>query len=142
MVYLDTFVERTEEYQAEHDVQKKIDMNLDAWNQLMSYLFLKRANSSKYGSLTRKYATDFSGGEDTYPKTLRLQKAVNILTNHWFDTQYSEKKKATATREREKQKVNSEKATSLSSTQKEKEKKQKNYICQCDENRAYISKLT
>jgi hypothetical protein len=86
---LDAFVERTEEFQNETDAQKRLDMKKDAWNRMMAYLFLKGADNSKYGSLTRKYVTDFSGGEDTYPKT--LQRAVDILTNHRFDETYIEK---------------------------------------------------
>jgi hypothetical protein len=76
---LDAFVERTEEYQAEQDVDKTKAMKKDAWNRLMSYLFQKGANSSKYGSLTKKYVTDFSGGEDTYPKTLQVAVGRNWL---------------------------------------------------------------
>ncbi|MGL5934004.1 MAG: hypothetical protein ACRCZI_00110, partial [Cetobacterium sp.] len=83
---LDAFVERTEEYKAEQDADAKKTMKKDAWNRLMAYLFLKGADSFKYGSLTKKYVTDFSGGEDTYPNT--LQTVVDILTNHRFDDTY------------------------------------------------------
>ncbi|MGL5934236.1 MAG: hypothetical protein ACRCZI_01285, partial [Cetobacterium sp.] len=115
---LDAFVERPEEYIAEQDDDKKKELKKDAWNRLMAYLFLKGANSSKYGSLTRKFTTDFSGGVDTYPKT--LQKAVDILTNHRFDDTLSEKKKAAAAREKEKQKADSEQATSFAQKVREK----------------------
>ncbi|MGL5936506.1 MAG: hypothetical protein ACRCZI_12910, partial [Cetobacterium sp.] len=128
---LDAFVERTEEYKDEQDADVKKTMKKDAWNRLMAYLFLKGADSSKYGSLTKKYVTDFSGGEDTYPKT--LQTAVDVLTNHRFDETYVEKKKAAAA----KQKADSEKATSFA--QKEREKKQKDYICHCCGRKGHIS---
>ena len=124
---LDAFVERSEEYIAENDVDKKKELKKDAWNRLMAYLFLKGADSSKYGSLTKKFTTDFSGGVDTYPKT--LQKVLDILTNHQFDDTYSEKKKVAAAREKEKQRTDSEQATSFA--QKEREKKQRDYICHC-----------
>jgi hypothetical protein len=132
---LDAFVERSEEYIAEQDVDKKKELKKDAWNRLMAYLFLKGADSSKYGSLTRKFITDFSGGDDTYPKT--LQKAVDILTNHRFDDTWSEKKKAAAAREKEKQRADSEQATSIA--QKEREKRQKDYICHCCGKKGHIS---
>ena len=38
------------------------------------------ADQSKYGSLTKKFVTDFSLGTDSYPKT--LEKVLDVLSTH------------------------------------------------------------
>ena len=62
-----------------------------AYDAFVSLLYLENANKNKYGSLLTGLSTQFSLGQDQYPKD--LIGANNVLSNHKFDTAYYEYKK-------------------------------------------------
>ena len=83
---LDDFVANTEVYQqAATDVEKK-KLQDDAWERWRAYLFIHSADQAKYGSLKKKLTSDFSLGNDLYPKT--LAEAGDALANHKIDQRY------------------------------------------------------
>jgi hypothetical protein len=83
---LDGFVEQMEDYGKERDPSKQARMKQEAWDRWMAYLFLKGADARKYGSITKKFLSEYSMGNNLYPKDLQV--AVEILTNHRIDSHY------------------------------------------------------
>ena len=73
------------------DTEVITKMEKEAFEQLLSTNFLLNADQSKYGSLVSGLATQFSLGQDQYPKTYVA--ANNVLSNHRFDPAYAENKK-------------------------------------------------
>ena len=52
----------------------------DAW---MAYLLLRGSDQNKYGMLMKGFVSQYSLGNDQYPKT--IQTATDVLSNHKFD---------------------------------------------------------
>ena len=77
-----------------------------AFEQYMAFIYLRNSDHSKYGSLLNGLSTQFSLGQDQYPKT--LVEAHNVLSNHRFDPNYSEKKKKKQTQSKDKDKESKE----------------------------------
>jgi hypothetical protein len=50
-----------------------------AYEQLITYLYLKNSDKSKYGSLLNGLSSQYALGHDQYPKNIKFQ--VNILIN-------------------------------------------------------------
>ncbi len=61
----------------------------EAWNHFISYLFITTVDQSKYGSVVTGITSQYSLGNDQFPKT--LEKAVDCVSNHPFDKAYKEK---------------------------------------------------
>src|SRR5210317_80238 len=60
----------------------------DKW---MTYLYMRKADQNKYGSLMKGFKTQYSLDNYQYPKT--MLKATTVLTSHkWDDKYYSSKK--------------------------------------------------
>ena len=85
--FLDHFVELLAEYQENTPadpndppiiVQK--DMKSTAFDQFMTLIAFKGADQNKYGSVTRKFATDYTLDDDKYPRT--LEKLSDTLNSH------------------------------------------------------------
>ena len=71
----------------------------------MAYLLMKGADQNKYGTLTKGLTSQFSMGNDQYPRT--IQAATDILSNHKLDAKYYEvKKKRREQQQKEKNKNN------------------------------------
>jgi hypothetical protein len=69
-------------------------MKKEAYSQWMAYLLLRGSDQSKYGSLMRGFVSQFSLGNDQYPKTITM--VTDVLSNHRSDQeQYNTKKKNT-----------------------------------------------
>jgi hypothetical protein len=88
---LNTFVENTREYREERDAAKMKEMKIGAFNKWMSYLLIQNSNQSKYGSLTNRLISQFSMGNNQYPKTTPA--ATDILSNHRFDNNWNRQNK-------------------------------------------------
>jgi hypothetical protein len=56
----------------------------------MAYLLLRGSDQNKYGTLMKGFVSQYSLGNDQYPKT--IQTATDVLSNHKFDATYSENK--------------------------------------------------
>ena len=77
-------------------------MKSKAFNQFMALIAFKGADQNKYGSVTRKFATDYTLDDDKYPRT--LEKLSDTLNSHkWDDTYFEKKKRAQEQSQRAKQ---------------------------------------
>jgi hypothetical protein len=76
-----------------------------AFEQLMTFIYIKNADRNKYGSVIIGLATQFSLDNNQYPKTITI--ANSVLSNHKFDAAYSDSLK----KRREKQRDPQERAT-------------------------------
>ena len=57
----------------------------------MAYLAMRNSDQAKYGTVTAGLTSQFSLGQDQYPKTIQI--TMDVLTNHRFDPKYNENKK-------------------------------------------------
>ena len=78
----DKFMEHTKEYK-DGDAEKKEQLKKGAFEQFNAYLYIRNADQAKYGSLTSGWRSQFSMGNDQYPRN--LSSATDILSNHRFD---------------------------------------------------------
>ncbi|MGC8546006.1 MAG: hypothetical protein ACP5NR_08720, partial [Athalassotoga sp.] len=64
------------------DLDKKSykDEAFEAW---MAYLLIRGSNQNKYGSLTKNFISQYSLGNDQYPRTITM--ATDVLLNHQLD---------------------------------------------------------
>jgi len=101
--FLKKFVENSEEYrniqpsstsQADKDALLK-----EAVPKWMAYLLLKGSDPLKYGTLLRGFTSQFSLGNDQYPKTMR--DATDALSQHKIDQAYYDKRNKDRNRDRE-----------------------------------------
>jgi hypothetical protein len=58
-----------------------------AFEQYFSYLYLEQSNRKKYGSILSGLSTQYSLGNDQYPKS--MSEAVNVLNDHKFHPGYN-----------------------------------------------------
>jgi hypothetical protein len=63
-------------------------MQRQAYQQLLAYMYMRNADRNKYGILFNGLSSQFSLGQDQYPKT--ILDANNVLSNHQFDAAYIE----------------------------------------------------
>ena len=61
-------------------------MKDDALDKWISYLFLNGSDSAKYGTLIKSFQSQFSLGNNQYPKDLTA--ATDALSNHRYDQQF------------------------------------------------------
>ena len=92
--FLDTFVEHSEQYRdipagADQATEQKA-MKDAAFEQLGAYILIRGADQSKYGSVIKGMTSQFSMGNDQYPKD--LVGATDILSNHRYDPAWQEKR--------------------------------------------------
>ena len=83
--WLEEFVEHTEEYKNEKDVQKKADLKDQRFDRYMAYLLLYNSDQAKYQSLLTGLRSQYSLENDQYPKS--VNSATDILSNHRHDNQ-------------------------------------------------------
>ena len=101
----------------------------------MAYLVLKGADQNKYGSILKQMVTQYSMGNDQYPKTLEV--AVDVLTEHRFDPKFGEIRKANKHKEWEK---NDHESKATSFAQKKLTGNQgKEIICHCCGKKGHIA---
>src|SRR5210317_2487808 len=87
---LDTFIEYQEDYINETDDDEKKTMKIDAYEKWMAYLLTKGSNPVKYGTLHKNLISQFSLGNDQYPKTITA--ATDVLSNHRIDQKFYDKR--------------------------------------------------
>ena len=85
------FIENTKEYQDETDSTKKDEMRKDGFNKWMGYLLMRGSDHGKYGSLMLGLTSQYSMGNDQYPKDILA--ATDVLSNHKFDNRHDKSKK-------------------------------------------------
>jgi len=83
--WLEEFVEHTEEYKNEKDVQKKVDLKDQSFDHYMAYLLMYNSDQAKYRSLLTGLRSQYSLENDQYPKS--VNSATDILSNHRHDNQ-------------------------------------------------------
>lgn len=81
---LDKFVEKTQEYRDETDTTKQDEMKSEAYEKWMAYLLIRNSDQRKYGTLTTQLVSQYSMGQNQYPKTFQI--ASDILSQHRFDS--------------------------------------------------------
>ena len=74
--FLGSFVENTPEY-IEADSLTRIEMKKTAFDQMMAIAFLRGSNQGDYGSIMEGFQTQYSLGNNQYPKT--LLKATDVM---------------------------------------------------------------
>ena len=90
----------------------------EAFEQLMAFLYIENSDKAKYGSLISGLSSQYSLGQDQYPKT--ITDASNVLSNHRFDPAYTERKKRrNLTQQQQQQRDEQEEAPELSFAQME-----------------------
>ena len=87
---LEGFVENQAEYQAASQTDKATLKN-EAFEKWMAYLLIRGSDQAKYGSLIKGFVSQFSLGNDQYPKTITT--ATDVLSNHKIDPRYYENAK-------------------------------------------------
>ena len=102
-------------------VQK--DMKSKAFNQFMTLIAFKGADQNKYGSVTQKFATDYTLDDDKYPRTLERKMSDTLNSHKWDATFFGKKKCAKEQSRRDKQGGTEERPTSFAQHGKKKGKK-------------------
>ncbi|MGC8514475.1 MAG: hypothetical protein ACP5P1_15815, partial [Acidimicrobiales bacterium] len=64
------------------------DEAFEAW---MAYLLIRGSDQNKYGSLTKNFISQYSLGNDQYPRTITM--ATDVLSNHRLDPKFFENQK-------------------------------------------------
>jgi hypothetical protein len=80
---LDKFIENTREYQEEADEAAKKELKNGTFAKWMAYLLLRNSDQSKYGSVLDGLISQYSMGNNRYPKMVRS--TTDVLSNHKFD---------------------------------------------------------
>jgi hypothetical protein len=86
--FLNHFVESTADYKSASDAIERKALKDGAFEQWCAYQFLRNSDYNKYGSVMKSLVSQYSLGNDQYPRT--LASAVDVLSNHRFDARYSE----------------------------------------------------
>ena len=85
---LDNFIEHTKEYKDTSDSNVQDNLKKKGFNKWMTYLYMKNADSTKCGSLITKFQTEYSLGNNQYPRS--MTSATDALSGHRWDKQHGE----------------------------------------------------
>ena len=89
---LDTFVKQSEDYRKLSDEEKQTTtMKEEMFSAWMAYLLIHGSDQSKYGLITKGFVSQYSLGNDQYPKTIQM--ATDVLSNHKIDAKYYDNQK-------------------------------------------------
>ena len=88
---LSSFIKKQEAYTSETDATKKQELVDGAFEAWMAYQLLSNCDQTKYGSLLSDLTTQFSLGQDVFPKMITA--VVDALSNHHFDQCYFDERK-------------------------------------------------
>ena len=89
---LNTFVKQSEDYWKLSDEEKQTTtMKEEMFSAWMAYLLICGSDQSKYGLITKGFVSQYSLGNDQYPKTIQM--ATDVLSNHKIDAKYYENQK-------------------------------------------------
>jgi hypothetical protein len=81
-------VEQQESYRSLTNAKDQTEMKEAAFEAWMAYVLIAKSDQAKYGTLNKGFVSQFSLGNDQYPKT--IQTAVDVLSNHRLDPKYYE----------------------------------------------------
>ena len=84
--FLDFFIENMSEYVNETDITKQQAMKDEALDKWLSYVIIQESDHAKYGTLVKHFQSQFSLGNNQYPKDLTA--LIDALSNHSFDQQF------------------------------------------------------
>ena len=85
----DYFVEQSKKYQQAPDDQTRTKLKEETHDAFVAWHFMQAADYKKYGSLLTNLATQYSLGNNQYPRTL-FYAALDVLSNHKLDAKYYE----------------------------------------------------
>jgi hypothetical protein len=74
-------------------------MKAEAYPKWMAYLLIRGSDQTKYGSLTKGFVSQYSLGNDQYPKTITT--ATDVLSDHKLDQRYWDNQKKNRDRSRD-----------------------------------------
>ena len=79
-------MENTTKYLNAATDNERRSLKNEIFDEWMAYLVIKGSDQSKYGTLTTSFISQYSLGNDQYPKN--IQKATDALSQHKFDQKY------------------------------------------------------
>ena len=129
---LDQFVENQEEYRSLSDTTKEKEMKEAAFERWMAYLLLRGSDQTKYGTLLKGFTSQFSLGNDQYPRTIAT--ATDVLSNHRLDQRYYDKQRTNRDKDRADRESNETAGTVTSFAQRQTER-----VCYCCGKKGHIS---
>lgn len=88
--FLMDYIETTKEYQG-GDAAEKLRLKQVCGAELMAYLAIRNCDQAKYGTLCAGLTSQFSLGQDQYPKTIQV--SMDVLTQHSYDAKHKADKK-------------------------------------------------
>jgi hypothetical protein len=94
---LNEFIEHVKPYQPATPAEQK-QMKKDATNKYLAYVFLLGCDQTKYGTVNRGLTSQFSLGQDQYPKDITA--ALDVLTNHKVDQKFYDQQQNKRNRDR------------------------------------------
>ena len=83
---LDHYTKNTEEYQNRSGDTKKKEIKEKNWNSFITLMFIKNSDQRKYGELVKGLKSQYSLGNDQYPKN--MDTAIKALNSHKWDSVY------------------------------------------------------
>ena len=86
------FIEHQPEFRNSTSQTDKSKMQTDSFDNWCAYMLLRNSDQAKYGSLMKGFISQYSLGNDQYPKTLTT--AIDVLSQHKIDAKYYENQKA------------------------------------------------
>lgn len=104
---LHKYVKTTEAYKNQTDVDKQKEQLDGLFEQLCTFVMMRRCDQTKYGSLMKNLAMEYSLNHDDYPKTMTVQ--TDVLANYPFDKEYYERKQKQQERDHNRQEREKEK---------------------------------
>ena len=87
---LHKYVKMTQEY-IDRNATKKTEMLDNVFKMISTYVMMRGADRSKYGSLMKGLVSQFSMKNDQYLK--KMTDTLDIMSKHSFDDKYYERKK-------------------------------------------------
>ena len=129
---LDKFVENIPDYQNETDAAKQQAMKDEAFERWMAYLIIWNSNQAKYGSLLNGMISQFSMGNNQYPKS--ITSATDILSNHKHDNHKSKWNKSNKSK-----KDDDTPSTMMMNTETSFAQSNKNVTCYCCGKNGHVS---
>ena len=131
--FLDEFVEHQVEYKdglATEDEKK--EQKKEVQSKWMALLLLRGSDPNKYGSLVKGISSQFSLGNNQYPKTISA--ATDVLSNHKIDPKFYENQKKSRERSKKDRAANKEDGEAASFAQQKRDQ-----TCYCCGKKGHIA---
>lgn len=98
---LSQFAERQVEYVNQATTLGKEKYKGEVFEAWMAYLIIRGSDQNKYGSLANNFTTQYSLGNNQYPRT--LENVSDVLSNHPLDSKHFENQKRVRERQQQQQ---------------------------------------